>query len=136
MTEKEELEIIEEEEEEVEEMGVWSMDDLVELTEKVQSDYIVYRGKKVTFQFCELTEVEEPKFKQLPESASESKKMEMYQELGAKRCLKMILKANEKNPEGITLQAQHWKSLPTTLRYGIATKMMNIESEVKANFQN
>ena len=47
MTEKEELEIIEEEEEEVEEMGVWSMDDLVELTEKVQSDYIVYRGKKV-----------------------------------------------------------------------------------------
>ena len=60
----------------------------------------------------------------------------MYQELGAKRCLKMILKANEKNPEGITLQAQHWKSLPTTLRYGIATKMMNIESEVKANFPN
>jgi len=134
MTEKEELEIIEEEEEE--EMGVWSMDDLVELTEKVQSDYIVYRGKKVAFQFCELTEVEEPKFKQLPENASESKKMEMYQELGAKRCLKMILKANEKNPEGITLQAQHWKSLPTTLRYGIATKMMNIESEVKANFPN
>lgn len=129
MTENEVEEI-----EEVEEMGTWSMDELVGLTETVQHDSIEYRGKQLKFHFCELTEKEEPKFKALPESASEQKKMDMYQKLGAERCLRMILKANEKNPENITIEESHWLKLPTTLRYGIATKMMNIETEVKANF--
>ena len=116
------------------EKKIWSMDELVALTDEVQTEKVEFRDKVVEFQFCELTEKEEPKFKALPDSASEQKKMDMYQKLGAERCLRMILKANEKNPEDITIEESHWLKLPTTLRYGIATKMMNIETEVKANF--
>ena len=129
MTENEVEEI-----DEVEEMGTWSMDELVGLTETVQHDSIEYRGKQLKFHFCELTEKEEPKFTGVSEDLPENEKMEMFQEIGAQRVLKMLLKANEKNPENITIEESHWLKLPTTLRYGIATKMMNIETEVKANF--
>ena len=60
--------------------------------------------------------------------------MAMYQELGSQRCVKMILKANEKNPEGTTITEEYWKELPTTLRYGIANKIMGVEGVVKENF--
>ena len=86
-------------ENEVIEEEVWSMDDLIALTDEVQEEELEYRGKLVKFQFCELTEAEEPKFKNLGPNTSEDDKMAMYQELGSQRCLKMIEKANEKNPE-------------------------------------
>ena len=85
--------------EEVIEKEVWSMEELVALTDEVQKEAIEYRGKEVEFQFCELTESEEPKFKNLGANATEDEKMSMYQELGSQRCIKMILKANEKNPD-------------------------------------
>ena len=112
----------------------WSMDALVALTDEVQTDEIDYRGKLVKFQFCELTESEEPKFKNLGPDITEDEKMAVYQELGSERCLRMILKANEKNPDGATLGEEHWSGLPTTLRYAIANKIMGVEGAVKENF--
>ena len=112
----------------------WSMDDLVALTDEVQTDEIDYRGKLVKFQFCELTESEEPKFKNLGPDITEDEKMAVYQELGSERCLRMILKANEKNPDGATLGEEHWSGLPTTLRYAIANKIMGVEGAVKEDF--
>jgi len=112
----------------------WSMEDLVALTDEVQIEEIEYRKKLVKFQFCELTESEEPKFKNLGPDISEDDKMAVYQELGSERCLRMILKANEKNPDGATLLEEHWKVLPTTLRYSIANKIMGVEGAVKENF--
>jgi hypothetical protein len=46
----------------------------------------------------------------------------------------MIEKANEKNPDGATLNEESWTKLPTTLRYQIANKIMGINAEVKENF--
>ena len=120
--------------EEVIEKEVWSMEELVALTDEVQQEIIEYRGKEVKFQFCELTESEEPKFTNLGPDSSEDEKMAMYQELGSQRCIKMILKANEKNPDGITITTEHWSELPTTLRYGIANQIMGVEGVVKENF--
>ena len=54
--------------------SVWSIDELVSLTDDVQEDSIEYKGKKFTFQFCELVEAEEPKYTGIPESASEEEK--------------------------------------------------------------
>jgi hypothetical protein len=36
----------------------WSMDELVALTDEVQNGEVEFRGKTVTFQFCELAEKE------------------------------------------------------------------------------
>ena len=40
---------------------IWTIDELVSLTENVQSKDIEYNGKTVPVQWCELTEAEEPK---------------------------------------------------------------------------
>ena len=128
MTEEE----IQKEEEETTEM--WSMDDLIALTDEVQQAEVDFRGKTVKYQFCELVEKEEPKFKPVPDSASEEQKMAMYTELGSKRILAMIEKANDKNPEGPCITADHWSLLPTTLRYQISNDIMGIEQESRENF--
>ena len=39
---------------------VWSMDDLISLTNELQTADIKFRGKTLTVQYCELTEKEEP----------------------------------------------------------------------------
>ena len=128
MTEEE----IQEEEEITTEM--WSMEDLIALTDEVQQATVDFRGKMVKYQFCELVEKEEPKFKPVPDSASEEQKMAMYTELGSKRILAMIEKANEKNPEGPCITKDHWSLLPTTLRYQISNDIMGIEQESRENF--
>ena len=116
------------------EKKIWTMDELVALTDAVQEEEVEYRDGMVKFHFCELTEKEEPKFTGVSEDLPEQEKMEMFQELGAQRVLKMILKANEKNPEGATLNEETWSKLPTTLRYQIANKIMGMNTEVKENF--
>ena len=112
------------------------MDELVALTDEVQEEEVEFRDKVVQFQFCELTEKEEPKFTGMSESLSEEDKMAKYQELGIKRCLKMLEKANDKNPDGPTIGAEHWESLPTTLRYAISNKILGVEADVAENFTN
>ena len=64
------------------EKKLWSMDELVALTDEVQIDEVVFRGKIVEFQYCELTEMEEPKIPAMGDDLSEDDKMGMYQELG------------------------------------------------------
>ena len=54
---------------------MWTMEDLVALTDEVQEGEINFRDKVVKFQFCELVEKEEPKFRPLSDRASEEEKM-------------------------------------------------------------
>ena len=126
-----EEEIIKEVEETTE---MWSMDDLIALTDEVQQAETDFRGKSVKYQFCELVEKEEPKFKPVADTASEEDKMAMYTELGGKRILAMLEKANEKNPDGPCITKDHWGLLPTTLRYQISNEIMGVEQESRENF--
>jgi len=112
---------------------IWSMEELVALTDEVQIDEVIFREKLVEFQFCELTEKEEPKIANI-ENMPEDEKMGYYQELGTERVMKMVSKANEKNPDGPCISEEQWKLLPTTLRYSISNKILGVESEVKENF--
>jgi len=114
--------------------NVWTIDELVALTDKVQEKEIDFRGKKFSFHFCELVEKEEPKFTMKEKFGSESEKMEYYAEIGGQRVLRMIEKANEKNPDGALIGKESWGLLPTTLRYQISNEVMGVESEVKDSF--
>ena len=73
---------------------MWTMDDLMSLTDKVQNEEIEYRGKFLNIQFCELTEEEEPTGAFRDDFETEEARMSHYQELGTKRVLLMIDKAN------------------------------------------
>ena len=115
---------------------MWSMDELVALTDEVQEEEVEFRGKAVKFQFCELTEKEEPKFTGISDNMAEDKKMQMYQDLGSKRVLKMLLKANKKNPEGPVVTQEQWAMLPTTLRFKISNTVIGAEAEVSESFQD
>ena len=121
--------------EEIETTESWTMDDLVALTDEVQTGKVEFRGKVVEYQFCELVEKEEPKFKNISDRASEEEKMAHYTEIGSKRILAMLEKANERNPEGPCITKDHWGLLPTTLRYQISNEIMGIEQESRENFQ-
>ena len=115
--------------------STWTMDDLVALTDEVQEGEIEFRGKVVNYQFCELIESEEPKFKPVSDRASEEEKMAYYTDIGSKSILAMLEKANEKNPDGPQITKAHWGLLPTTLRYQISNDIMGIEQESRENFQ-
>ena len=43
------------------EKEVWSMEDLLSLTDEVQTEEMEYKGKIISLQWCELVESEEPK---------------------------------------------------------------------------
>ena len=113
---------------------MWTIDELVSLTDTVQEGSVNYRGKKFLFQFCELTEAEEPKniFDKVFDSDEE--KLSFYQKIGTERVLKMISKANEKNPDGVVLDEENSAQLPTTLRYQISNKILGVEQEASENF--
>ena len=130
MTEEEIKEI-----EETETVEEWTLDDLVALTDEVQQGEVDFRGKVFKYQFCELVEKEEPKFKPLKDSASEEQKMAYYSEIGSKRVWAMIEKASVKNPDGPVLEKSQWDLLPTTLRYSVANEIMGTTQDVKENFQ-
>ena len=120
----------------MEEKKIWSMDELVALTDEVQIDEVVFRSGIVEFQYCELTEKEEPKMLAVPDELPEEEKMGLYQEIGSQRVLKMIEKANEKNPEGPIVAAEQWSLLPTTLRYAISNKILGVEEIAQINFRD
>jgi hypothetical protein len=118
------------------EKKIWSMDELVALTDEVQKEEVEYRGKVVEFQFCELTEKEEPKFTGISEELPEEEKMAMFQEIGSNRVIKMLQKANEKAPDGPVITEEQWALLPTTLRYNITNKILGAEDDAKTNFRD
>ena len=111
----------------------WNIDDLIALTETVQTGEVDYQGKKLLFQYCELTEGEEPKLELPPESASDDEKNEVYQKVGLARIKKMVFKANEKNPEDATITNENWDKLPSTVRWGISQAVLGGGSP---NFRN
>ena len=113
--------------------NVWTIDELVALTDKVQTGETEYSGKTFSFQYCELTEAEEPKLKLPTQGASEDDMNEAYKEIGQQRILAMILKANEKNPEGASITGENWPQLPSSIRWGISNSILGSADE--ANFR-
>tara|TARA_R110000824_G_scaffold175025_2_gene353311 strand:+ start:438 stop:803 length:366 start_codon:yes stop_codon:yes gene_type:complete len=116
------------------EKNVWSIDELVSLTSDVQKTTILYRGKEFAFQFCELSETEEPKLKWLKEGSTEEERAAWAAEVGTERILLMIDKANEKNPDDATVSGENWKTLPATLRYQLTSNILQVETEFKEDF--
>ena len=117
-----------------EDANVWTIEELVKLTDQVQTGKVTYRGKDFHFQFCELAEKEEPNLKAIPETASDQEKQDWATEAGTERILAMIKKANDKNPDGITLTSETWSSVPVTLRYQITSEILSYQQEVTENF--
>ena len=102
----------------------WNIDELVALTDKVQTGEVDYNEKKLKFQYCELTEGEEPKLDLPPAEASEEEQNAAYQKIGQARIIAMIEKANEKNTKGITVTAENWMKLPSTIRWGLSQAVL------------
>ena len=117
-----------------EDANVWTIEELVKLTDQVQTGKVTYRGKDFHFQFCELAEKEEPNIKAIPETASDQEKQDWATEAGTERILAMIKKANDKNPDGITLTDENWATVPVTLRYQITSEILSYQQEVTENF--
>ena len=109
---------------------MWSMDDLIALTDEVQSEDLNYKGKSIAIQWCELVESEEPKMMIPDDDQSEEDKNAYYSELANKKILRMIEKANGKNPDGAFINAEMWVKLPTSLKYRISAKVMGTDTEV------
>jgi hypothetical protein len=111
-------------EEEKQEKQVWTIDELVAMTETVQSAEIEYAGKVLPIQWVELIESEEPKMSLPKEDTPEDEVSEYYKDMAQARVSRMIKKANEKNPEGITLKPEDFEKLPTTLRWQVSGKII------------
>ena len=112
----------------------WSLEELTSMTDEVQQDTVLFKEKNLTYQYCELTAAEEPNFGALEQGASEEEKMSYYTKIGAERILSMLVKANDKNPEGPCISKETWELLPTTLRYSISNQVMGVKEDVAANF--
>ena len=112
----------------------WSLEELTSMTDEVQQDTVLFKEKNLTYQYCELTAAEEPNFGALEAGASEEEKMAYYTKIGGDRILSMLVKANDKNPEGPCISKETWELLPTTLRYSISNQVMGVKEEVAANF--
>tara|TARA_R100001463_G_scaffold64241_1_gene117325 strand:- start:603 stop:956 length:354 start_codon:yes stop_codon:yes gene_type:complete len=109
----------------------WSVDELISLTDTVQEKEVEFREKLVKFQWCELSESEEPKMLIVDESLPEDERNEKYMELGKERTLKMMQKADEKNPEGPSLVAI-WDKLPTNLKFQVSNVIMGVVTDPNA----
>jgi hypothetical protein len=112
----------------------WSIEELVALVDEVQEGEVTYLGKNFNFQWCELTEAEEPKVNFLSPDATDAEKGEWYGKVGTERIIAMISKANDKNPDGITVSGELWNKLPATLRYNITGFILGVKEDNKANF--
>ena len=75
-------------------------------------------------------EAEEPKMAIPSDDTPEEEKNDYYTQLAAEKVMKMIEKANEKNPDGATLSPDVWSKLPTTLKYKISAKIMGTDTDV------
>jgi len=117
-----------------EKANVWTIEELIESTEEVQKASVKYRGKDFNFQYCELTEKEEPNLKALPKTATEQEQQDWATETGTERILAMIEKANDKNPDESTINSDNWSDIPLTLRYQITSEILSYQQEATENF--
>ena len=112
-----------------EEKEMWTIEELVSMTEEVQSKDVVWAGKTLHIQWCELTESEEPKMT-LPDDDSPSEEQtEYYKKVAAERVLRMISKANGKSPETAVITGDNYMSLPTTLRWQVSSLVLGQTNE-------
>ena len=111
-------------------MESWSMEDLIALTDEIQTEDLEYKGKTVNIQWCELVESEEPKMSIPSDDKTEDEKNEYYTTLASEKIQKMIEKANNKNPEGAFLTNEVWAKLPTSLKYKVSAKVMGTDIDV------
>ena len=121
------------------EIETWTIESLVALTDEVQNEEVEYRGKVLKIQFCELTEEEEPKMLLPDDDMPSEEANEYYREIASQRVSRMIAKANEKNPEGITLSEDNWGKMPTTLRWQISGTILGTtasEGPTSKDFQD
>jgi len=112
----------------------WSLEELTSMTDEVQEETVLFKEKNLTYQYCELTAAEEPNFGSLPDGASDEEKMAYYTKIGGDRILSMLVKANDKKPDGPCISKEKWELLPTTLRYSISNQIMGVKEDVAANF--
>ena len=112
----------------------WTIDELVALVEEVQTGEVIYSSKSFSFQWCELTEAEEPKVTILSPNASEDDKADWYAKVGTEKIIAMIDKANDKNPEGISITGETWTKLPATLRYSVTAHILDVKEDARVNF--
>ena len=114
---------------------IWTIDELVELTEKVQTDSVSYQEKELPIQWCDLVESEEPKVDLAAvDSADESTKQDLFAKFGTARVLAMVEKANKKNPEGATITRDSWDKIPATIRWQLSGIVLG-NKEVGENFR-
>ena len=118
----------------MEKKEMWTIDELVALTESVQKAKIDYNGKLLPIQWCELTESEEPKMAVPNDNLSPEEQNTHFADIAARRMQAMILKANDKNPDGITITGESWELLPTTLRWSISNTVMQSGNSAKQDF--
>ena len=108
---------------------VWTIEELVSLTENIQTKELEYNGKTINLQWCELTESEEPQMGLPDAAASEEEQNAHFAKLAAARVGAMITKANEKNPDGALITEESWGKLPTTLRWNISNTVMQTDNK-------
>jgi len=114
---------------------VWTIEALVELTEKVQSGSVNYLDKELPIQWCDLVESEEPKVDLAAvDAADEGEKQEIFAQFGTERVLAMIEKANKKNPDSVTLTRESWIKIPATARWQISGMVLG-NKELGENFR-
>mgnify|MGYP003643179737 CR=1 FL=1 len=120
-----------------EEKEMWTIEELVSMTETVQQKEVEWAGKSlkiqwcksITIQWCELVESEEPKMALPDDSAPSEEQTEYYKQLASERVLKMIEKANDKSPETANISSENYMSLPTTLRWQISSIVLGQNNE-------
>jgi hypothetical protein len=112
-----------------EEKEMWTIEELVEMTENVQHKEVEWAGKALSIQWCELTESEEPKMNLPDDNAPSEEQTEYYKTLAGERVLAMIQKANNKEPDKTTITEDNWGSLPTTLRWNVSGIVLGTSSE-------
>ena len=108
----------------MEEKQNWTMEELSALTETVQSKEIEYGNKSLAIQWCELTEAEEPKMSLPDDDLPEDEKNAKFAEMGQNKVVAMIIKANDMNPDGVSLTQEVWDKLPSTVKYSVSNVVL------------
>ena len=111
----------------------WTIDELVSLTDTIQTAKVGYNGKEVPLQWCELTESEEPRMAMPSDEASDEDKTKHFSQLAAVRVITMINKANDMDKENSFITEENWSKFPSTLRWRISNQILQSE-EAKSDF--
>jgi hypothetical protein len=114
---------------EKEKQEIWTIEELVSMTETVQSRTLMWHRKGLNIQWCELTEEEEPKMIVPDDNQTSEEQSEYFKKIAGERVLAMISKANKKEPEAATIDADNWGSMPTTLRWNISSEILGTLNE-------